>query len=87
MLTLGEYQYGNVINDKYDAIINSQCAIYHNGEMICSFPTEQGKEIARLMMSWHGLNARSELTDRELMEELKERGYTGKLTLKREFEL
>ena len=87
---MGKYQVGwsmNPTKGSTSTLDTSHISIYKNNTMICSFPIEEAKEVARLMMSWCGLNAVTELTDRELMEALKERGYSGKLNLNKEFEL
>lgn len=52
-----------------------------------SMKTEEARELTKLMMHFFGFGGPHELSDRELMRELKERGYSGKLTLNKEFEL
>lgn len=79
MIQIGDYQYGYEMNDAFNVNME-RCAISYKGKTICSFPSEAGKEIARLMMSWHGLDAVNELSDDELISELRERGYSGKIT-------
>ena len=79
MIQLGKYKVGYVWRNATDWD-KSTIGIYKGESLLCSFPTEEGKEVARLMMSWCGLNARTEFSDSELIEELKSRGYSGELT-------
>ena len=86
MVEIGDYKVGYVTNDAFEVDV-MHCGISYKDKLICSFPSKDGKEITRLMMLWFNLNAVNELSDTELIAALRERGYSGKLSLAKEIEV
>ena len=85
MMSIGKWKFGyenfngNIYKDKM--------AIYKNDKIVLRLTDADAKEIARLMASWYKIGCRNELADSELFDELRDRGYSGKLKLEREIDI
>lgn len=83
MVQMGKYMFGNVIDN--GLVYDKEFGIYDNDVSletpVMKMNREQAVELTRLMMSFLGISAANELSDKELLNELKDRGYHGKLNL------
>ncbi len=81
MMHVGDIAFGYKWDENAPTSINTdkvECVYQHVSLFQLDF--EKGKELAQLMSSFYRLKA-TELTDRELINELKSRGYHGALNL------
>lgn len=84
----GNFEIGAITFDSKD--INPFCLVVtYKGKQIFTFAPEEMAQLANLMADYFniGIRARNELSDSELMDELKARGYTGVLRTFNEFTL
>lgn len=84
----GNFEIGAIAFDCKD--INPFCLVVtYKGKQIFTFAPEEMAQLANLMADYFniGIRARNELSDSELMDELKARGYTGVLRTFNEFTL
>lgn len=77
MVQIGRYQVGFATNGV--EVDEHYTAIYKDNTIICSFPNDEVEEVATLMCSWSNINKLDNFSDEQLIEELRNRNYTGTL--------
>lgn len=93
MVQLGKYSVGYLV--KSDGSVDTGRVsiseiedndINHTTPLLL-LPRDDAREIAQLINGFLGIDIKKEICDQELLDELRRRGYSGKLELRKEIDL